>query len=374
MNTRYLMIYLASCAMHGEIPDKRKIESVDIEKLFDICKFHSIAGLVAYALESAGIKDEKFEKEKSLVIRNTILLDSERKKIFEFFEKEKIWYMPLKGVYLKELYPKIGMRQMCDNDILIDMSKIGVVDEFMKNRGYTMDKSEESHDWAYQKPVCYNYEMHKTLVGDYHNKVWYDYYLNVKDRLVKDEGNDYGFHFTNEDFYIYMRLHEYKHFSVSGIGIRSLIDVYVFLNRYEKELDWKYIEAECRKLGIADFEQQTRKLAGLVFSSYDLSFLDSKNKELLEYYLSSGTYGTVENLTKNKLNDLKSDDKKFLRLRYVFRRFFPPMEIYRVWFPFFYKHKILLPVGWLYRLIRAPFYTRKKIKSEIKELKRNNKA
>lgn len=47
--------------------------------------------------------------------------------------------MPLKGVILKELYPKIGMRQMSDNDILFDETYRKDVVRFMKNKGYDYD-------------------------------------------------------------------------------------------------------------------------------------------------------------------------------------------------------------------------------------------
>lgn len=38
------------------------------------------------------------------------------------FEKAGIWYLPLKGVILKEMYPVYGIRQMADNDILFDFT------------------------------------------------------------------------------------------------------------------------------------------------------------------------------------------------------------------------------------------------------------
>jgi len=39
--------------------------------------------------------------------------------------------MQLKGLYMKEYYPKIGMRKMWDNDILIYASWIYEIDVYM---------------------------------------------------------------------------------------------------------------------------------------------------------------------------------------------------------------------------------------------------
>ena len=45
-----------------------------------------------------------------------------------------------------------------------------------------------------------------------------EYYQDVKSHLILDEGSRYGYHFSDEDFYLYMLAHEYKHFSGSGTG------------------------------------------------------------------------------------------------------------------------------------------------------------
>ena len=38
-------------------------------------------------------------------------------------------------------------------------------------------------------------------------------------------------HFTDEDFYVFIVAHEYKHFAdLGGTGIRNLVDRYVYLN------------------------------------------------------------------------------------------------------------------------------------------------
>ena len=53
-------------------------------------------------------------------MRKALLFDAERKGILDFMEQRGIWYLPLKGVVLKDYYPAVGMRQMSDNDILYD--------------------------------------------------------------------------------------------------------------------------------------------------------------------------------------------------------------------------------------------------------------
>ena len=54
------------------------------------------------------------------IVRQTLLFAMEREKILSFFDRSGIWYAPMKGIILQNLYPQIGMRQIVDNDILFD--------------------------------------------------------------------------------------------------------------------------------------------------------------------------------------------------------------------------------------------------------------
>ena len=351
------MIYLTSCVFNKKKPKQERIDKLDLPKLFEVCQAHIMTACVAYALESVGIRDHEFTQAKEKAIRKNILLDAERGKILKILESEKIWYMPLKGALLKNWYPGLGMRQMSDNDILCDNTKMKDIRRIFLEQGYTCDSfGEGSHD-VYQKKPVLNFEMHRYLINSTHDKKFNEYYSDVKERLVRDKDNDHGYHFTNEDFYIFMLVHEYKHFSEGGTGVRSLADTYIFLNKFNDSLDWEYIYGELEKIGITEFEKNNRELSMKLFSSKPLS---ADEKKLLNYHVLSGTYGNVANSVNNNIKNNSGNSK----MKYIFYRFFPPLEHYRVWFPWAYEHKILLPAAWIFRLVRGVTVRRKRIKAE----------
>lgn len=107
---------------------------------------------------------------------------------------------------------------------------------------------------------------------------FYSYYYNVKDRLVKDEGSEFGYHMTPDDSYIYLLCHMYKHYLYVGTGLRSLMDIYLFNKRYSDELDMEYISRELEKLELLKFEKNTRSFAEKVFTGQPL--LQEEQKEL----------------------------------------------------------------------------------------------
>lgn len=370
----YNMLYLVSCILNESVPDKEKILSMNLENLFEMCQFHSLTAMVCIALESAGTELPGYWIEAKLkAIRKVMLLDSERQKILQFMEENGIWYMPLKGVILKELYPKIGMRQMSDNDILYDKTYQKEVCDYMKQQGYTAETVGKTHHDEYQKPPVFNFEMHTILFGEENDEKIIQYYSDFKDKLLKDDNKNYAYHLSDENFYIFITVHEYKHFNIGGTGLRSLIDRFIYIKSKQNTLDWKYIEGELQKLGISEFEQKARQLCLTVFSGCDLPELSDDENELLKYYLYSGTYGTLENTVKNRMEKIHNETGSCSKFKYIWNRFFPPMKFYKMHYPFFYKHKLLLPFAWIYRIFRGLIFNNKKLHNELNSIKNYQK-
>ena len=360
------MLYLTICVIKGKLPDMQRIQAMDLNQLFEVCEKSILTACAAYALESVGIRNHKFTQAKEKAIRKNILMDAERKKILNRLEQEKIWYMPLKGAILKDWYPKLGMRQMSDNDILFDSKYRTKVRDIMLESGFTCKHFNKGNDDAYFKPPVCNFEMHNALFVSFHVGKLHEYYQNIKSKLIKDENTQYGYHFKTEDFYLYLTAHEYKHFAVGGIGLRSLVDTYIFLKKYGNSMNWDYLNTELKKLQIDEYEQKRRNLVDKIFNEKPLS---QEENTMLEYYIFSYTYGNLENKIEHDLERLGKGSK----VRYLLKRLFPPMKQIESYWNFFYRHKWLIPVLWIYRPIKGLFTNKKNIYQEIEYLNKINK-
>ena len=209
----YYLMYLIRCVLNDKIPTQEKIEKMDLSQIYSVAKAHSLTAIAAYALESAGIKDERFRQEKGKAIRKNITMDIEREKVISELEKAGIWYMPLKGIILQNLYPMVGMRQMCDNDILFDESRSEDVKRIMIEQGFSSPNTHTGHDIVFHKrPIC-NFEMHYALISESDDNCFSNYYSDVVNKIHTVEGKRYEYRFSDEDFYIFLTVHEYKHFS-----------------------------------------------------------------------------------------------------------------------------------------------------------------
>ena len=377
-NTEYInqiaydMIYLASFGINSKCkPDEKCLERYrtneeNRKELFRMSAKHFIDALVGTTLKRAGVVLPKYWEERMVkAVRKVLLFDAERKKLCAWMDREHIWYLPLKGIVLKEYYPSIGMRQMSDNDILFDADAWERVEKHMLSEGYETESVGNGNHDVYQKAPVYNFEMHRSLYGKGHDERWVEYYSDIKDCLIPDRADDrcYGYHMSDEDFYIYITSHAYKHYSGSGTGLRTLLDFYAYLNAKEDSLDFDYIRTACKKLGIDDFEQHNRILCRKVFApqqtynqdSFEQS-LSADELEMLQYYLSSGVYGTFERMVANRMEkQTKADGKKNLsKLNYYRHRVFPGMELYEN-YPLLVKHRFLIPAYWFYRIVRMLF-------------------
>ena len=362
----YHLRYLAACAVNGIAPEKSIVEAMDMAALYKMSRSVSLSALSAMAISDAGVAlPPEWQSARDMSIRRSILFDAERAHLLDYMEKSGIWYLPLKGVILKDMYPRLGMREMADNDILFDPACRFKVAEFMKQSGYRVDSYGKTHHDTYFKDPVFNFEMHVSMFSHSAGGLFVAHYEDIKDRLIPDEGKKYGYHMTDEEFYVHMTAHEYNHYSGGGTGLRSLLDRYVYLSKKGNSLKFDAIEAECRKLGIAEFERDSRVLCQKVFGSPQLPQLDETETAMLEYYMFSTTYGNMPQRVKNKIHKDYGKASKRAKLRYLARRLFPKVEFYKSFCPVAYKYKILIPFAWFYRALRAVFVRRKTIKQEI---------
>ena len=244
------LIYLVSCTANGEKPDAKRCAGMDPAIVFEQSRRHSLTVMAAAALEQTMPLPSFFTEEKYKVIRRFSLYQVERTQILNELEQNQIWYLPLKGIVMANDYPKKSMRQMSDNDILYDAGRQDEVKSIMERLGYTRVLTNINHHDVYQKGDFLDFEMHQTLLEEDDLPALFAYYRWIKERLIPDDGSRYGYHMSQEDFYVFMICHAYKHYISCGTGLRSLLDVYIYRQKHGHELDWQSICEELSKLPV----------------------------------------------------------------------------------------------------------------------------
>lgn len=361
------LIYLVACAVNGVKPDAERCSQMDLDEVLLISRAHSLTTAAASALNQADMLPRPFREENFKIIRRLLLYEIEREKLLAEFENRGIWYMPLKGIILKNYYPKHAFREMSDNDILCDGSKMAEVKEIMDAMNYSCKMYGRSHHDVYTKYSAIMFEMHSSLVDEYRVPKFFEYYKNLQEKLIKDEGNNFGYHLSDEDFYVYNIGHTYKHYRMAGTGLRSLLDVYMFNKKAGASLDREYVDAELKKLGIYSFERDIRRLAQKAFT---LARLSRSERAELQFFIDSDCFGNPETAL---ALDLENSDSKKAKRKYILNRIFISGTELKRKYPTVYRFRVLYPFLFVYRLFLGVTKNRKHTIKEYKGLKSFNK-
>ena len=390
--TANIAIKLAALALAGKKLETIPYSEEEMEAVLDYAKRSKTASITFMAIEDALDEDKLFDEDsfyfewKKLRLnsyRRNLLFDKETNAILKYMDENGIWFMPLKGEILKHFYPSPDVREMNDVDILYDRTKRDEMDAFMKSRGYRVwmhhyskDRDDETGDLTqgdnadeYVKDPFLYFELHKYLIEESYSPEFAKYYANVPDSLVKDENNNCGYHFTDEEFYIYLFVHAHKHFTRNGIGIRFLMDVCVYLNSHP-DLDLQYIEKICDENGIGTFERDVRSVALKMFdldSEVSEESLEKSEWNLFDSMIGADNFGNLETRWKNQVYELDAEGE-VSKSKYLKSRLFPDEKWYRIYHPFVYKHKIVKPFFTVYRLTVLAFRGRKNVKKEIDQV------
>lgn len=368
MDTGEALIWLCGSAVRNEALQKETALTIDVDALFELASKHMLSAITGMSLQKAGIEDSRFKKAMSVALYKSVIMDVEKEKIFQRMDALDVWHVALKGAELKEYYPSPSMRECADLDVLFDAQREEEVRELMLSLGYECQSFGGGHHDVYVKSSGLCVEMHVALFGVEYGDYLNQFFGNVKDRLLRGQG--WEFHFTPEDFYLYFIAHNHNHFASDGVGVRALLDTYVFLDSQASRIDWQYVNAQLEKLGLGDFEREFRELSLKCFSrdAFSRDELTEKERTTLNYVLASGSHGLIENRVEN---GIRAAGGGFIgKVRYAWSRLILPMDVVKHSFPYFYKHKILLPFLPLYRAYRGITGNKKKINAEWKAFRR----
>lgn len=353
------------------------LESPNYSEIYKIAKYHSIQNMLYYAImeykEAFSLSstiDPTLLKQLSIDNKNALAKaayqEAEKEAIFKALEENKIDYMPMKGSIIKYLYPTIDMRSMADLDIYFDDAKSAEVRKILINLGYEVKSYKKSNHDTYVKIPFMNIEMHRDLFGE--SYAISRYYKNFWPRLEKTKTDRCEYQFNINDYYVFMVAHSSVHFSFGGMGIRNVIDEFIYLNKYQNKLDYFYIEEELKSIGIYKFESNLKKLSSYWFEDKELNEEDTKLMEkMADYIIESGTYGTIEH---NVLNDFMGKDVAnsihLSKTKFIIKKMFPPVGTMKEANPILNKVIIMLPWFYFTRLLKAVFKRRKKTNTELR--------
>jgi len=370
-DTQRCFLNLLSCGARGVSAESFDGE-VDWDALMGIAAEQSVIPSIYVGLvKCPGIPERIIDSARQLAIFRCSRQASaynELKTLIEKFHSAGIPMLVFKGIVMAVLYPDPAQRISSDADVLIRHEDYSRANELLAANGYVLDEKNEK---AHVKPYS-----NDKLAIDLHSKLWGDVKLRrielvEKLRLGSFENqifiNALGTQIPTlgcPEHFLYLFIHMAKHFILKGAGIRNLVDIALYFNKYKSEIDADWLWA-----AIKDFEFTT--LAKYLFSicikyfGMDSSILPDGEEldadiedALICDILEGGIYGSTkarEVSQSTVMSVYRKGEAKKSMFGLMWMTMFPGTQSLPVKYGYAKRHKILLPVAWIHRLFNFVF-------------------
>lgn len=347
METGLTAARLVAYVVGGAEPDRDLIAQTDQKALFEFSKSHSVDNIVCIALEKLNMMPEQYRQAYTRSYKISLVREAtqeiETQEICGELERLGIKHMLLKGSVMKHLYPSPDLRSMCDVDILYDKKFADKLGAVMEECGYSLYEASGTGDvnLSYLKKPFMNIEFHGLLM-DKDIPLYNAYFGENFEHTVPDEGCRVKY--PDEDFFVFMMAHLAKHYFNGGTGLRSLVDIWLYL-RSKPELDTAAVRSKLREIELDEFADIIIGVCGVLFDGNEPTALQS---EIIDYIFHSGTYGTMSH---KSVNNMEGKSKG----GFLLARLFPGRDFMAINYPTVRKCAVLLPLFWVVRLLKVLF-------------------
>lgn len=331
------LVSLLYCALNGT---PYYDNGADMQAVFALAKRHMVEATVFPAVKDLPLDDAllaAWERAYRQAQKKSLAFSALRTEVFSRLCGAGVKLLPVKGERLARLYGET-VRQFSDQDVLFLEENVGSARTVMESIGFHSPTVSACHDKYVMEPF-YSFELHRTL---FEEGKFGGYFASAWERAVCVEGN--LFRMREEDEYVYIIAHYYKHFSSAGAGIRSLADVYLLNKHRAPSFDRGYVNGVLEMLGLKAFEQKAVSIATAWLGEGDLTNTPAEDRE---YILSCGAYGTFDNYAENRV---KREGCGAL-ISYLF----PPKNYLSTAYPVLKKAPVLLPAIWAWRMLKNAF-------------------
>ncbi len=353
-----------------EIKDQRSFTKAMIE--------NGLCGLVFESLELSSI-DPYYQKLLRQTYYHYISRDlSQQITLLELkalLNKEAINYILLKGSHIKNIYPKTYMRGMTDIDLLVEERVYKKVNKILKINGYQLISKYYYHN-TYLSKEKEHIELHPFIQHDFdqdYDSMFLDPFFHIK------IDSNYEKTFNPEYELNYLLYHLVKHIEHGGIGLRSILDIYLFTKHHD--LNPAYLNTLLNKTKLKSFFELIISLHNhylhddIKMAHFDFNQFDSDDYEkIIKVMLKTGVHGkgtsndVYQIILKNQKIETISD-----KLIYLIKTMFPSYKMIAARFKVIKYVPILLPFYWIYRWFKLIFLKTSMTMHKLRQLMSHHK-
>ncbi|MCD8074213.1 MAG: nucleotidyltransferase family protein [Lachnospiraceae bacterium] len=284
----------------------------------------------------------------------------------------------MKGIICRELYgERADFRPSGDEDILIEKKDYEKAVEILEACGYRKEADPDKEMAVIQEVTFHSEELTVELhlnpfgVDSTTREKMNDWFRDVfrSKEIVKIKGVPVRT-MTPTDHLLFLVFHAFKHFTGGGFGIRMMLDILLFAEKYGERIDWEYVDAGLADVGATGFLADLVEIGDRYLGFTQIQRYNSVCRletvcpdELLEDMFRRGTFGnssnadrtagrivadTVQKGKSGKTGKNGSESK----LKSYFRLLFPSWKTWCAWRPYLKDRPWMVVCEWFWRIGR----------------------
>jgi len=282
--------------------------------------------------------------------------------LYQEFAKENLHPLVMKGIVCRELYGELcNYRPSGDEDILIRREEFDRVKDVLFAQGYDPEEKnvtrkmlEELQEITFYNPQYgLSIELHVNAIGNENilRSKMNGYFCSVFERAICQEIMGRKIWTMNHtEHFLFLVLHAFKHMMVSGFGIRQVLDILLYVERYGGEIIWEDAMATLEDCSAKMFFSDLIHI-GNQYLGFHLPVLCSANcpNVLLEDLLDCGVFGneTQAQRTAVRITEAAVESRGRSKMTLLLKTVFPGKESLAAEYLELVDKPWLLPVCWI---------------------------
>lgn len=214
--------------------------SIDLDRLLEIAQAQGVAGVCGYLLQHDAALPEKRQMQLAALFYRTVFQLSKAQPPLEAWRRKLaaagIPHALLKGAVLQALYPVPELRLCGDADFFVPPAFLPQLKALLTAENVTLLHEDDTVIYVYAAPLYL--EFHPTLLPDAANDTpaLAAYFGDAAAHMT---GDPFCRDFEPEFHFIYLLSHQMRHFQTDCPGIRTFMDLAVFLRTSPPRRRWR---------------------------------------------------------------------------------------------------------------------------------------
>ena len=291
-------------------------------------------------------------------------------RLYQALRAEGLAPVVVKGIVCRALYPQPELRPSSDEDLYLTAAEMPHFHAVLLRAGFVLTEPERDYRSAHEARYVH---PDTGLVVEGHWALFPTEYavyaaLNVQLSDLMQRAQDWETGGVTLrvpdacDHLIFLLLHAFKHFISSGVGVRQLCDIALWMRRFGAQIDWQRVRAALRATHSEGFAAAVID-AGVHWFGLERAaahippdWETLESAALLADALSGGVYGSADSTRRHSCTiTIHAADRVYrggTGRASLCAALFPGREVMAGWYPYVARCPALLPAAWAQRIWR----------------------